>query len=184
MMRIKHIMGCSLFGQYPFTSLKLSAVIMASLLLSVSAILILVVSVSSAATVSTTKTTMQAYYGVSNNIANTFVGQSQGFSVVTSNSAASTQPCTWISGGTCQTALKKNDYQYAVVLIVSTTPSLLTTYTVTMNWDLGKGSGLVQVGSLKISVPVTSLAGQSMTFVFDTGSSTYKDPQSIQISAS
>lgn len=149
----------------------------------VASFIVVIISISSASTVSTTKTTMQAFYGMSNNIVNNFLAETQGFSVISPSSGATSQPCTWITGGTCQTSLTKNDYQYAVILIVNTPPSLLTTYTVTMKWDLGHGSGLVQVGSLKVSVPVTT-AGQSMTFVFDTGSNTYSDPRSIQINVS
>src|SRR5574341_56056 len=67
-----------------------------------------------AATVSVTTTTYQSQYGVSYNVTGAFTAADQGFSVVPSAVAASSQPCTWANNGVCQTALTQGHYKYTL----------------------------------------------------------------------
>ena len=143
-------------------------------------IAIIVVSVTSyASTVSVSSKTDQAYYGVSFSNSNAFNAEDQGFSVQGANAAASAQPCTWTSGGTCRQALTASHYVYKVIMILKIVPASTTTYTYTTKWD--QGAGQVTIGALTVNVPNTAVVGQTMTFTFDTGSTTFSTPQSMDI---
>lgn len=134
-----------------------------------------------ASTVSVSSTTNGAMYGVSFTNSNVFTAQDTGFSVQGSNQAASALPCTWTNGGNCRQALTINHYKYTIVVILKTVPSVATTYTVTAKWDLGAGQSMIGGSALTVRVPNTATVGQSMTMHFDTGSTTFSTPQSMDI---
>lgn len=132
-----------------------------------------------AATVSVTTTTYQSQYGVSYNVTGAFTAADQGFSVIPSAVAASTQPCVWANNGVCQTAQTQGRYRYSLTLTLNTPPGATTTYTVTVKWD--QGSGQVQMGQLTVAVTNLAVAGQLMTFRFDTGGTSFTTPLSLDV---
>jgi hypothetical protein len=132
-----------------------------------------------ATTVSVSTTTYQSQYGVSYNVTGAFTAADQGFSVVPAAVAASSQPCTWASAGTCSTALTQGHYKYTLNLTLNTVPGATTTYTVTVKWD--QGTGQTQLGQLTVSVPNTATAGQVMTFKMDTGGTSFTTPLSLDV---
>ena len=132
-----------------------------------------------ATTVSVSTTTFQSQYGVSYNVTGAFTAADQGFSVVPVAVAASAQPCTWASAGTCATALTGGHYKYTLTLTLNTVPGATTTYTVTVKWD--QGTGQTQLGQLTVSVPATATAGQVMTFKMDTGGTSFTAPLSLDV---
>jgi hypothetical protein len=132
-----------------------------------------------ATTVSVSTTTYQSQYGVSYNVTGAFTAADEGFSVVPAAVAASAQPCTWASAGTCATALTEGHYKYTLDLTLNTVPGATTTYTVTVKWD--QGTGQVQLGQLTVSVPNTATAGQVMTIKMDTGATSFNTPLSLDV---
>lgn len=132
-----------------------------------------------AATVNVTTTTYQAQYGISYNITGNFGATDQGFQTVATTQGASTQPCSWTSGGNCKTALTIGHFHYQLMLNLVNVPAVATTYSVIVEWN--QGSTLVTMGTLTVSVPSTATAGQTMTFQFDTGGSTFTYPLSIDV---
>lgn len=132
-----------------------------------------------ATTVSVSTTTYQSQYGVSYNVTGAFTAADQGFSVVPAAVAASAQPCTWASAGTCATALTQGHYKYTLNLTLNTVPGATTTYTVTVKWD--QGTGQTQLGQLTVSVPNTATAGQIMTIKMDTGGTSFTTPLSLDV---
>lgn len=132
-----------------------------------------------ATTVSVSTTTYQSQYGVGYNVTGAFTAADKGFQVVPTGVAASTQPCAWLNNGTCQTALTQGHYEYLLQLTLNTVPGGTTTYTVTVKWD--QGSGQSQMGQLTVSVPNTAVAGQLMTFHFDTAGTSFITPLSIDV---
>lgn len=132
-----------------------------------------------ATTVSVSTTTLQSQYGVSYNVTGAFTAADQGFSVVPTTAAASTQPCTWASAGTCTNALTQGHYKYTLTLTLNTVPGATTTYTVTVKWD--QGTGQTTLGQLTVSVPNTAVAAQVMTFKMDTGSTSFATPLSLDV---
>ena len=154
----------------PRNNLKLLALIAAIAAFSVA---------SFATTVSITNTTFQSQYGVSYQVTGAFTAADQGFSVVPAGVAASAQPCTWASAGTCSTALTQGHYKYTLNLTLNTVPGATTTYTVTVKWD--QGTGQTQLGQLTVSVPNTATASQVMTFKMDTGATSFTTPLSLDV---
>ncbi len=132
-----------------------------------------------ATTVSVTTTTYQSQYGISYNVTGAFTAADSGFSVVPTGASASAQPCTWANSGVCQTALTTGHYQYKLTLTLNTPPGAQTTYTVTVKWD--QGTGQTQLGQRTVSVPNTAIAGQAMTFDFDTGGTSFTTPLSLDV---
>jgi hypothetical protein len=132
-----------------------------------------------ATSVSVSTTTYQSQYGVSYNVTGAFTAADLGFRVVPTGVAGSAQPCPWIASGTCQTALTQGHYEYLLSLTLNTVPGATTTYTVTVKWD--QGSGQSQLGQLTVSVPNTAVAGQLMTFHFDTAGTSFSTPLSIDV---
>jgi|SRR5579875_327097 len=136
-----------------------------------------------ATTVSVTTSTYQAQNGVFYQVTGSLSVTSNGFYVAqspaTPSSGSQTNPCTWSSGGTCTTQVTAGDwvYQITVALTSSTTPS--TTYAVTVSWN--QGGGYTQMGQLYFTTPSTITKGQTMTFTFDTGSSSFNAPLGIVI---
>lgn len=108
-----------------------------------------------------------------------FTATSNGFQVVQSATTASTQPCTWSNGGTCNTALTAGDWYYQVTLTISASAAASHTYTVTVQWNTG--SGYATLGTLTVTTPATITSGQTMVFQMDTGLTTFSAPAGITV---
>jgi len=135
--------------------------------------------VSFAASVTVTPSSSQAVQGVAYDVAGGFSAASNGFLVTQSAASASTQPMTWSNGGTCTTATVAGNWQYSVTVTINAGASASTTYTVSVQWNTG--SGYSSMGSLMFTTLGTVTAGQMMTFVFNTGGSTFNAPAGIVV---
>jgi len=128
--------------------------------------------------------TTQSYAGqagVSYNVTGGFTAQSNGFQVVVSTASATTPPCTWTSGGTCNGALTAGDWYYQVTLTIAASAQASHTYTLTVQWNTGSGYVNLGAGTLTFTTPATITAGQQMVFQLDTGSQTFNAPAGITI---
>ncbi len=132
-----------------------------------------------AASVNVTQTTYQTQQGVYFNVVGGFTAVSNGFLVVQSSGSASSQPYTWANGGTCQTAQTAGHWYYSVTLTLTAAASPSTTYTYTVNWNTG--SGYTTLGSLTFTTLSPITAGQTVTFLLDTGVTTFNAPVGINI---
>jgi hypothetical protein len=132
-----------------------------------------------AASVSVTQSNNQAVNGVYYNVAGGFTAASNGFQVVQASGSASTLPCTWSSGGTCQTALTAGDWEYSTTLTINAGAATSHTYTLTVQWNTG--SGYTTLGTLTVTTPSSITAGQTMTFLIDLGSTSFTAPAGIII---
>jgi hypothetical protein len=132
-----------------------------------------------ATSVSVAPVTYQNIQGVQFVVTGAFSASSNGFFVSQAAGTASSQPCTWSSGGICQTALVAGDWYYSITLTLNTVPATTTTYTATVQWNTG--SGYSQLDQLTVSVPSTATAGQTMQFYFNTGLSTFTAPTGIVV---
>jgi hypothetical protein len=130
--------------------------------------------------VSVSTVAFQSQYGLTFGIDSTFTAIDQGFSNITSTQTASVQPCIWLNGTVCNTALTINHLQYAVALNLKTQPLLLTTYTVTAHWSQNGGSSVL-LGQLAVTVSALAIPGQQMTFSFDTAGSSLASPMSLSV---
>lgn len=118
-------------------------------------------------------TAVQSQTGVFFNAsAGGFTVASNGFAVVQSSSAATTLPVTWVNDGSCQTALAAGDWQYSVTLTITASAAANHTYTLTVSWNTGSGYANMCT-ALTFTTLATIVAGQSVTFVLDTGSTTF-----------
>ncbi len=133
-----------------------------------------------ASTVSVSTITFQAQYGLTFDVISSFTVLDREFNNITLPQAASLQPCLWLNGTTCQTTLTSPHLQYSLALTLNTPPLLLTIYTVTVQWSQN-GGPQTQMGILTVSVSAVALAGQQMTFDFDTGNSSFASPLSINV---
>jgi hypothetical protein len=132
-----------------------------------------------AANVTVTSSTIQSENGVVFNVNGGFTAASNGFSVVQSTASASTQPATWSSGGTVQTALTAGHWYYSLNLTIAAAASPSTTYTVTVSWNTG--SGYSTLGTLQVTTPASITAGQMMYFYMDTGLTTFSAPVAMTV---
>jgi hypothetical protein len=132
-----------------------------------------------AASVIVTQTTLQAQNGVYFNVIGGFTGASNGFNVVQATAAASAQPCTWANGGTCATAVTAGRWQYSFTLTLNAAATASTTYTLTVTWNTG--AGYSTLGTLTVTTLASITAGQTMTFLLDTGGTTFTAPAGITI---
>jgi hypothetical protein len=132
-----------------------------------------------ASSVAVTATTYQGQNGVYFNIGGGFTAASNGFNVVQATGTASAQPCTWTSGGTCQTALTAGDWEYSVTLTVTASATASHTYTTTVTWNTG--TGYTTLGTLTVTTAATITAGQTMTFLIDTAGTTFSAPAGIVV---
>ncbi len=133
-----------------------------------------------ASTVSVTTVNLQSQYALVFDVTNKFTAMDQGFNNVTLTQPASPQPCLWINGTSCNTALTAPHLQYSLVLTLNTPPTLLTTYTITVLLSQN-GNPQTQLGQLTVSVSALALAGQQMTFQFDTGGTSLTSPLSVDV---
>ena len=135
--------------------------------------------VSFASSASISSSTSQAVQGVTYNVAGGFTAASNGFLVTQSAATASSQPGTWSNGGTITTATVAGNWQYSTTITITASATASTTYTVSVNWNTG--SGYTSMGSLTFTTPASITAGQTMTFVIDTGATTFNAPAGIVI---
>ncbi|MEM0120914.1 MAG: hypothetical protein QW688_05685 [Thermoprotei archaeon] len=155
---------------------------MRSLALILIAVISLIAAVYAGATVAVTPNTYQAQSGVYYVVTGNIGVEGQGFSVAIANNPPSTpSPCSWSNGGTCTTAITAGDWVYTVQVTLTPNTQPGKTYTVTVSWNTG--SGYTTMGSLQFTTPSppTNTADQSMTFVFDTGTSSFNAPLGIVI---
>jgi hypothetical protein len=131
-----------------------------------------------AATVGVTTSTYQGESGVLFNVTGGFTAASNGFAVVQASGSGTTLPATWTNGGTVQTAMTAGRWYYSVTLTM-TASAIAGTYTVTVNWNTG--SGYSALGSQLTFTVATVTNGQTMTFLFDTGVTTFNAPVGITI---
>ena len=133
-----------------------------------------------AASVGVTSTTLQGENGVFYNVIGGFTPTSNGFSVVQASGVATPSP-TWVSGGTAQTALTAGDWYYNVSL---TSTALLTgsSHIITVSWNTG--SGYSTLATITFTNSSTIPASQTMTFLFDTGGSSFNAPTGMTVTVS
>lgn len=154
-----------------FMPLKLLALILVISVISV---------VSFAASVTVNSSTSQAVQGVVYNVTGGFSAANNGFVVTQSAATATTLPATWSNAGTVTTATVAGNWQYSATVTINAGASPSTTYTVTVQWNTG--SGYNTMGSaLTFTSPATITAGQTMTFVLNTGVTTFNAPAGILI---
>jgi hypothetical protein len=125
-------------------------------------------------------TAYQSQYGISYNVSASFTAIDQGFSTIAVSQAASTQPCLWINGTSCNTALTSNHVQFSLILKLKTPPILVTVFTLTVKWSQ-LGGAQTTMGQLTVSVSALATAGQQVTFQIDTGSSVFTTPLSVDV---
>ncbi len=140
--------------------------------------LLAVVSFAASVTISTTN--YQTVQGVIYNVNGGFTAATNGFQVTYSAATATTLPATWTPSGTVTTATVVGDWQYSLTLTITASASASTTYTVTVQWNTG--SGYATLGTaLTVTTLSTVTPSQTMTFVFNTGVSTFNGPVGIMI---
>jgi hypothetical protein len=126
--------------------------------------------------------TTQSYAGqggVNYVVTGAFSPASNGFQVVQSTTTASTSPCTWSNGGTCNTALTAGDWYYQVTLTIAASATPTHTYTLTVQWNTG--TGYATLGTLTFTTPASISAGQTMIFQMDTALTTFNAPATITV---
>jgi len=132
-----------------------------------------------ATSVSVSTTSYQAQNGVYYVVTGNLAVQGNGFSVAQSSASASSQPAAWSSGGSAHTAITAGHWIYNVTVTLTSSTPANTTYTLTVMWNTG--SGYVQMGQIQFTTPSTITSGQSMTFTFDTGTTSFNAPDGIVI---
>jgi hypothetical protein len=136
--------------------------------------------VSFAASVSINSTTSQVVQGVMYSVTGGFSASSNGFVVTQSAATATTLPATWANGGTVTTATVAGNWQYSITVTINAAAQPSTTFTVTVQWNTG--SGYSTLGSQLTFTTLSSItAGQTMTFVLNTGVTTFNAPAGILI---
>ena len=133
-----------------------------------------------AATVAVNTTTYQAQNGVYYVVTGDFGVTGLGFTVG-QMATATGQPCAWISGGTCTTAVTGGDWVYTVQVALTGSTPTSSTFTVTLQWLPQGGTAYVTVGTLQFTTPSTITPGETMNFIFDTGSTSFTAPAAIVI---
>jgi hypothetical protein len=132
-----------------------------------------------AASITVTTTTIQNENGVYFNVVGGFTVASNGFAVVQATGTATTLPATWANGGIVQTALTAGNWYYNLTLTANAAATASTTYNVTVTWNTG--SGYSALGSLRVTLPASGYAGQSMTLLIDTQLQTFNAPAAMTI---
>jgi hypothetical protein len=136
--------------------------------------------VSFAASVTINTTTSQAVQGVIYDVVGGFTVVPNNFAVTYSAATATGLPATWSNGGTVTTATVVGNWQYSLTLTITALASPSTTYTVTVTWNTG--TGYTTLGSaLTFTTPSNIVAGQTMTFVINTGQTTFNAPAGMLI---
>ena len=136
--------------------------------------------VSFAASVTINSTTSSTVQGVVYNVTGGFSAASNGFMITQSAATATTLPATWSNGATVTTATVAGNWQYSTTITLNAEASPSTTYTLTVQWNTG--SGYSTMGSaLTFTTSASITAGQTMTFVLNTGVTTFNAPAGILI---
>jgi hypothetical protein len=136
--------------------------------------------VSFAASVTITTTTSQDVQGVIYNVEGGFTAVSNGFGVTYDAATATAQPATWSNGGAVTMATVFGYWQYSLTVTITGTAVPNTPYTVTVQWNTG--SGYTTLGSaLTFTTPETINAGETMTFIFNTGEASFSAPAGMLI---
>jgi len=149
-------------------------------LILIAVIATLATAVYAGATVAVNTTTYQAQSGVYYVVTGNFGVTGQGFTVG-QTATATGQPCPWISGGTCTTAVTGGDWVYTVQVALTGSTPASSTFTVTLQWLPQGGTAYVTVGTLQFTTPSTITPGETMNFIFDTGSTSFTAPAAIVI---
>jgi hypothetical protein len=139
--------------------------------------------VSFAASVSISSTTYQAVQGVIYNVVGGFTVADNGFQVTDTAATPTTLPATWSDGGIVTTSTTVGNWQYSLTVTIPATSVALpsTSYTVTVQWDQS-GAGYSPLGSFTFTTPATMpLTAQTMTFIIDTGLTTFSGPVGLLI---
>lgn len=132
--------------------------------------------VSYAANVTVNNATYQSVNGVYYNVSGGFTvsAANSGFNVVQATGTA-TSPCAWATGTSCQTALTAGHWYFWVTITAAAGATLPT---VGVSWNTG--TGYSSLGSISVaSGSITT--GNTMTFLFDTGSQTFSAPAGITV---
>jgi len=133
-----------------------------------------------ASSVTVSPTTYQDEKGIYFNVIGGFTALSNGFWVVQADSSATSLPALWSNAGTVQTSMTAGQWYYSFTLTLNAAATHGTTYTVTASWDTG--SGYNTLGSpLTVTTLGTITAGQTMTFLIDTGVTSFSAPTGITI---
>ncbi len=134
--------------------------------------------VSFAASVTISTTNYQTVQGVIYNVVGGFTAVSNGFQV-TYNAATATGPATWTNGGTVTTATVFGNWQYSLTVTITAAASANTPYTLTVQWNTG--IGYTTMGALTFTTPLTITPDETMTFILDTGQTTFSAPAGMLI---
>lgn len=144
-------------------------------------LIISIVSIASfAASVAINSSTSQTVQGVMYTVTGGFTAANNGFVVTQSAATATTLPAAWTSNGTVTTATVVGNWQYSLTVTLNAAASTSTTYTVSVQWNTGTGYAALST-PLTFTTPATITAGQTMTFVFNTGVTTFNAPAGIVI---
>jgi|SRR5271157_1720509 len=136
--------------------------------------------VSFAASVTINTTTSQAVQGVIYNVVGGFTATPNQFAVTYTAATATTLPATWTPNGVVTTATTFGNWQYSLTVTINAAASASTTYTVTVTWNTG--TGYTTLGSaLTFTTPSSITPGETMTFVFNTGQTTFNAPAGMLI---
>jgi hypothetical protein len=136
--------------------------------------------VSYAASVGVNSTTTQTVQGVMYTVTGGFTAANNGFVVTQSQAAATTTPATWANNGVVTTATVAGNWQYSLNVTITAAAGASTTYTVSVQWNTGSGYQALST-PVTFTTPATITAGQTMTFVFNTGVTTFNAPAGIMI---
>jgi hypothetical protein len=147
-------------------------------------LVILVISLASvvsfAASVAVNSSTSQTVQGVMYTVVGGFTAANNGFVVSQSAATATVIPATWTNAATVTTATVSGNWQYSLTVTLNAAASTSTTYTVSVQWNTG--TGYAALGTpLTFTTPATITPGQTMTFVFNTGVTTFNAPAAILI---
>ncbi|MEM3860552.1 MAG: hypothetical protein QW478_14345 [Candidatus Micrarchaeaceae archaeon] len=139
-----------------------------------------------ATTVSVTTTTYQTENGVQYIVTGFITAASNGFEVAPNTLTGNTTPVAWTAGGYANTAVTKGDWVYSVTLTIGTSTPASATYTLTVKWIQGSSTsnqptGIGPTYSIEFTTPSSITASSSMTFLFDTGSTSFTAPAGIII---
>jgi hypothetical protein len=143
-------------------------------------IISLVAVVSFAASVAINSSTSQTVQGVIYTVVGGFTASNNGFVVTQSSATATVLPSTWTNGSTVTTATVAGNWQYSIVVTLNAAASTSTTYTVSVQWNTGTGYAALST-PLTFTTPATITPGQTMTFVFNTGVTTFNAPAGLVI---
>jgi hypothetical protein len=137
--------------------------------------------VSYAASVTSTTVSTQTISGVLYNVAGGFTATNNGFGLTANAATATTLPATWTNGALVTMATVAGNWQYSVTVTINAGASPSTTYTVSVQWSTGGGAYNAIGTGLTFTTPSTINSGQTMTFIFDTGVTTFTAPAGLVI---